>query len=57
VSHQFGSWPDGQNRQLFIGNKNLAFGYAVGVGIIDSTLPSIIEENGKSMLEEMSRAT
>ncbi len=32
------------------GNKNLVFGCAAGVGIIDSTLASIIEENGKLRL-------
>jgi len=40
-----------------LGNKNLVFGCAVGVGIIDSTFPSIIEENGQSRLEKMSGAT
>jgi hypothetical protein len=37
--------------------KNLVFGCAVGVGIIDSTFPSIIEGNGQSRLEKMARAT
>jgi hypothetical protein len=40
-----------------LGNKNLVFGCAVGLGIIDSTLPSIIEGNGQSSLEKMARAT
>ncbi len=39
-----------------LANKNLVFGCAVGVGIIDSTLASIIEENGKLRLGKMSRA-
>ncbi len=35
--------------------ENLVFGCGCGVGILDSTFPSIIEENCKSNLEKASR--
>jgi hypothetical protein len=37
--------------------KNLVFGFAVGVGITDSTFLSIIGGNGQSSLEKTARAT